>query len=270
MTTEHDDRRRRELAANLARVRARIEAAARVAGRDPAELTLIAVTKTYPASDIALLAELGVTDIGESRDHEAAAKYVELCSPSSTELCSPSSTELCSPSSTELCSPPSAATAPLRWHFIGQLQRRKCRSVVTYADVVQSVDRPELASALGAAAANAGRVVDALVQVSLDDPATVTGRGGVDPAGALLLAERVDATPGLRLAGVMAVAPPGADPGPAFRRLAETSAQVRAAFPGATVVSAGMSGDLESAVENGATHLRVGTALLGRREGVVG
>jgi len=254
MTTEHDDRRRRELAANLARVRARIEAAARVAGRDPAELTLIAVTKTYPASDIALLAELGVTDIGENRDHEAAAKYVELCSPSSTEL----------------CSPPSAATAPLRWHFIGQLQRRKCRSVVTYADVVQSVDRPELASALGAAAANAGRVVDALVQVSLDDPATVTGRGGVDPAGALLLAERVDATPGLRLAGVMAVAPPGADPGPAFRRLAETSAQVRAAFPGATVVSAGMSGDLESAVENGATHLRVGTALLGRREGVVG
>ncbi|HVX69000.1 MAG TPA: YggS family pyridoxal phosphate enzyme [Mycobacteriales bacterium] len=262
MTTEHDDRRRRELAANLARVRARIEAAARVAGRDPAELTLIAVTKTYPASDIALLAELGVTDIGENRDHEAAAKYVELCSPSSTELCSPSSTEL--------CSPPSAATAPLRWHFIGQLQRRKCRSVVTYADVVQSVDRPELASALGAAAANAGRVVDALVQVSLDGPATVTGRGGVDPAGALLLAERVDATPGLRLAGVMAVAPPGADPGPAFRRFAETSAQVRAAFPGATVVSAGMSGDLESAVENGATHLRVGTALLGRREGVVG
>src|SRR5690242_17828780 len=112
-----------ELTANLERVRARIDTAARAAGRDPAELTLIAVTKTYPASDIALLAELGVVDIGENRDQEAAGKHVELCSRSD----------------------PATAVLGLRWHFIGQLQRRKCRSVATYADVVHSVDRPELA-----------------------------------------------------------------------------------------------------------------------------
>jgi pyridoxal phosphate enzyme (YggS family) len=233
------DARRAELAANLAQVRERIRAAAQAAGRDPTELTLIAVTKTYPAADIALLAALGITDIGENRDQEAAAKHAET------------------------------AGLGLRWHFIGQLQRRKCRSVAGYADVVHSVDRPELAAALGAAAQARGRVVDALVQVSLDEPASV-GRGGAEPAAVPGLARLVAATPGLRLAGVMAVAPhgpglQGADPDPPFRRLAELSAQVREQFPGATVLSAGMSGDLEAAVRHGATHLRVGTALLGRR-----
>jgi pyridoxal phosphate enzyme (YggS family) len=231
--------RRAELAANLERVRSRIAAAARAAARDPAELTLIAVTKTYPASDVALLAELGVTDIGENRDQEASAKHAAV------------------------------AALGLRWHFIGQLQRRKSRSVATYADVLHSVDRPQLAQALGAAASGLGRTVDALVQVSLDPPGQA-GRGGVDPAGAVDLARLVATSPGLRLAGVMAVAPLGVDPGPPYRRLAQVSAQVRAEFPDAVVVSAGMSGDLESAVENGATHLRVGTALLGRRERVVG
>jgi pyridoxal phosphate enzyme (YggS family) len=239
--------RRADLAANLERVRARIAAAADAAGRDPAELTLIAVTKTHPASDIALLAELGVTDIGENRDQEAAAKHVELCSPANA----------------------ATASLGLRWHFIGQLQRRKARSVATYADVVHSVDRPELALALGAAAAASGRVIDALIQVSLDPPGA-TGRGGVEPAAAMALAELVETTAGLRLAGLMAVAPLGIDPGPPYRALGELSAQVSARFPAATVLSAGMSGDLESAVENGATHLRVGTALLGRRERVVG
>jgi pyridoxal phosphate enzyme (YggS family) len=233
------DARRAELAANLERVRERIGAAAQAAGRHPSELTLIAVTKTYPASDVALLAELGITDIGENRDQEAAAKHAET------------------------------AGLGLRWHFIGQLQRRKCRSVASYADVVHSVDRPELAAALGAAAQARGRVLDALVQVSLDGPDSA-GRGGVDPAGLVGLARLVADTPGLRLTGVMAVAPHGAgahgaDPDPAFRRLAELSAQVRAEFPDATVLSAGMSGDLEAAVRHGATHLRVGTALLGRR-----
>ncbi|HVT20154.1 MAG TPA: YggS family pyridoxal phosphate-dependent enzyme [Mycobacteriales bacterium] len=241
--------REAELAANLRQVRARIEAAARSAGRDPAELTLIAVTKTYPASDVALLAELGVRDVGENRDQEAAAKHAAVSS------------------------------LGLRWHFIGQLQRRKCRSVVTYADVVHSVDRPELAVALGAAADAAGRTLDALVQVSLDEPGSA-GRGGVAPAAVMALAEQVASTPGLRLAGLMAVAPhPGhqdrvhqdrVDPGAPYRRLADLSEEVRAEFPAATMLSAGMSGDLEAAVENGATHLRVGTALLGRRAPVVG
>jgi pyridoxal phosphate enzyme (YggS family) len=231
--------RRAELAANLEQVRARIDAAARSAGRDPAELTLVAVTKTYPASDVAILAELDVTDVGENRDQEAAPKH--------------------------------AATADLglHWHFIGQLQRRKCRSVATYADVVHSVDRPEVAIALGRAAVDAGRTIDALVQVSLDDVAA-PGRGGVSPAALLDLAEHVAGTAGLRLAGLMAVAPLGVDPDPPYRRLAGLSAQVKARFPEATVLSAGMSGDLEAAVANGATHLRVGTALLGRREPVVG
>ncbi|MGN6473741.1 MAG: YggS family pyridoxal phosphate-dependent enzyme [Mycobacteriales bacterium] len=240
------DERRAELAANLERVRARIVAAAEVVGRDPAQLTLVAVTKTYPASDVALLAGLGVTDIGENRDQEAAAKHA-----SATELCSPS-----------------GAGLGLRWHFIGQLQRRKCRSVATYADVVHSVDRPELVRALGEAAVATGRGLDALVQVSLD--AQAAGRGGAAPDTVLSLAEQVAATPGLRFAGLMAVAPLGVDPGPPYRRLAELWAQVRAGFPAATVLSAGMSGDLEAAVENGATHLRVGTALLGRRGPAVG
>ncbi|HVT19854.1 MAG TPA: YggS family pyridoxal phosphate-dependent enzyme [Mycobacteriales bacterium] len=231
--------RRAELAANLQRVRDRIGAAAEAAGRDPDELTLIAVTKTYPASDLALLAELGVTDIGENRDQEAAAKYAQT------------------------------AGLGLRWHFIGQLQRRKCRSVVRYADLVHSVDRPELAAALGAAAVAAGRTVDALVQVCLD-PEGTTGRGGIRPADVTTLAQRIAGTAGLRLAGLMAVAPLGADPGPPYQRLAVLSAQVRAGFPAATVLSAGMSGDLEAAIANGATHLRVGTALLGRRRPVVG
>lgn len=231
--------RRRELAANLERVRTRVRAAVRATGRDAADLTLVAVTKTYPASDVELLAELGVTDVGENRDQEASAKH--------------------------------AATAGLglRWHFIGQLQRRKCRSVATYADVVHSLDRPELAVALGAAAVAAGRELDALVQVSLDTT-PAAGRGGAAPAAVADLAALVARTAGLRLAGLMAIAPLGVDPGPPYRRLAELSAQVRDAFPGATMLSAGMSGDLEAAVENGATHLRVGTALLGRRGPAVG
>jgi pyridoxal phosphate enzyme (YggS family) len=237
--TEGRDQRRAELSANLEQVRVRISAAAAAAGRDPGELTLIAVTKTYPASDVALLAELGVTDIGENRDQEAAGKHA------------------------------SAAGLGLRWHFIGQLQRRKCRSVATYADVVHSVDRLELAVSLGAAAEAAGRTLDALVQVSLDGE-NAANRGGVAPRDVMSLVRGVDSTAGLRLAGIMAVAPLGVDPGPPYRKLAAISAQVRAEFPDATTLSAGMSDDLESAIENGATHLRVGTALLGRRERVVG
>jgi hypothetical protein len=231
--------RRAELSASLVELRERIRRAAQAADRDPAALHLVAVTKTFPASDVRLLAELGVTDVGENRDDEAAAKHADC------------------------------VDLPLAWHFVGQLQRRKCRSVAAYADVVHSIDRPELVDALGAAARAAGRVVGGLVQVCLDTPGT-TGRGGVRPEQAVALAGRVAETSGLVLAGVMAVAPHGVDPGPAFRRLAEVSAQVTAAFPAATMMSAGMSGDLEAAVMNGATHLRVGSALLGGRSVPVG
>jgi pyridoxal phosphate enzyme (YggS family) len=226
------ERRRAEVAAGLARVRSRIEAACQDAGRDPAAITLVVVTKTYPASDVALLARLGVEDIGENRDQEAAAKHA------------------------------ASADLGVRWHFIGQLQSNKARSVAGYADLVHSVDRTSLVAALDRAAARHGRVLDCLLQVSLDgDPS----RGGVPITELPGLAERAAAADNLRLRGVMAVAPLGADPLRAFGALPELLGTVREHAPQATVISAGMSGDLEAAVTSGATHLRVGSAILGSR-----
>ncbi|MFN8169189.1 MAG: YggS family pyridoxal phosphate-dependent enzyme [Candidatus Nanopelagicales bacterium] len=226
--------RREELAANLRDVRARIDAAALAAGRRPEEVVLVAVTKTWPASDVALLAGLGITDVAENRDQEARPKH-EAC-----------------------------AGLGLRWHFVGQLQRNKARSVAAYADVVQSVDRVELVGALDRAAADHGRTLDVLAQVDLADPPQ-PHRGGVAPADLDRLADAVAGSGSLRLAGLMAVAPLDADPVPAFERLQELSRALVAAHPGATMVSAGMSGDLEAAVAAGATHVRVGTAVLGGR-----
>jgi PLP dependent protein len=234
--------RRAELAANLALVSGRIAAACRAAGRDPAEVTLIAVTKTFPASDARLLVELGVADLGENRDPEAAAKAAELAGPSVGH--------------------PTASA--VRWHFIGQLQRNKARSVVRYASLVHSVDRPALVTALADAVARQrpAEPLEVLLQVSLDG---VPGRGGVPAEDLVSLGEAVGERAELRLRGVMAVAPLGADPDPAFGRLAELAAGVRERWPAATVLSAGMSADLEAAVRHGATHVRVGSALLGRR-----
>lgn len=230
--------RRAELAGNLAAVRARIQAACAAAGRDPAEVTLVAVTKTWPDSDVRLLVELGVTDLGENRDAEAAAKAAAA---------------------------EAAGLAGIRWHFVGQVQTNKARSVTRYADVVHSVDRMRLISALAVGATEAGREVGALIQVDLGPPGAGGGRGGAAPADVASLADAVCAAPGLRLLGVMAVAPLGEPPGPAFARLAEVAAGLRAAHPAATWISAGMSGDLEVAVGAGATHVRVGSGLLGNR-----
>ncbi|WP_030909824.1 YggS family pyridoxal phosphate-dependent enzyme [Streptosporangium amethystogenes] len=225
--------RRDEIAAGLARVEAEIAEACRAAGRSREELTLIAVSKTYPASDVRLLAGLGITDVGENRDQEASVKAREC------------------------------ADLGLRWHFVGQLQTNKVRSVVGYADVVHSVDRPRLVTALSREALGVGRRITCLVQVALDgDPA----RGGVVPRQAEALADTVAGAPGLELGGVMAVAPLGEEPGRAFARLREIARSVQDAHPGADVISAGMSGDMSQAIANGATHLRVGTALLGRRK----
>jgi pyridoxal phosphate enzyme (YggS family) len=235
-----DPGRREELALRLAEVRGRIAKACEAAGRDVGELTLIAVTKTRPASDVRLLSELGVTDIGENRDAEAAPKAAE-CADMGLEN--------------------------LTWHFIGQLQTNKCASVVRYASVVHSVDRHRLIGALGKAARRAGRVIECLVEVSLDgDPA----RGGAVAGEVPALAEALAAEEGLMLGGVMAVAPLSMPPADAFARLRVSAAAVREVKPGATVISAGMSGDLEAAVEAGATHLRIGTALLGDRGPRVG
>jgi PLP dependent protein len=227
-----DTGRREELALRLAEVRGRIAKACEAAGREVSQVTLIAVTKTKPASDVRLLSELGVSDIGENRDAEAAPKAAQC------------------------------ADLHLTWHFVGQLQTNKCASVARYASVVHSVDRLRLISALGKAASRAGRVIECLVEVSLDgDPA----RGGAVAGQVPALAEALAAEEGLVLGGVMAIAPLSMPPADAFARLAVSAAAVREIRPAATVISAGMSGDLEAAVEAGATHLRIGTALLGDR-----
>jgi pyridoxal phosphate enzyme (YggS family) len=226
--------RRAELATNLARVHARIAAACDLAGRDPSGVSLIAVTKFFPASDVDLLAELGVTAIGENRDQEASAKVAEVRSRPDLEV-----------------------------HFIGRLQTNKASSVASYADVVQSVDRPKLVAALERAAASREARLGVLVQVSLDEP---PDRGGVEPGGAGALADQVAGCAHLDLRGVMAVAPLGGDADAAFARLAEVARGIREAHPGAAWISAGMSGDLEAAVAHGATHLRVGSAILGSRQ----
>ncbi|MFG3440427.1 YggS family pyridoxal phosphate-dependent enzyme [Nonomuraea sp. NPDC047897] len=225
--------RRDEIAAGLAEVEERIAKACRAAGRDRGEITLIAVTKTRPAEDVRILAELGVRDVGENRDQEAAAKAAEL------------------------------AGLPLTWHFVGQLQTNKVRSVAGYADVVHSVDRLRLAAAISKEAGRLGREIGCLVQVALDDD---PGRGGAVPADVPELADEIAALGDVRLAGVMAVAPLGEDPGKAFARLHEVALAVRERHPGATMISAGMSDDLAEAIAHGATHVRVGTALLGRRK----
>jgi pyridoxal phosphate enzyme (YggS family) len=237
--------RRAELAAALAEVRERIHAAASAANRDPAQVTLVAVTKTFPARDAALLADLGIGDLGENRDQEAAAKTAEFAR--------------------------LRPDAALRWHMVGRLQRNKARSVVGWADVVQSVDSERLAEALDRATLAAlrdgsrRRPLDVLVQVSLDTAEAARHRGGCPPAGVPALAEYVASAEGLVLGGVMAVAPLGADPEPAFERLAAVAARMRESHPAAGAVSAGMTGDFETAITYGSTCVRVGTALLGRR-----
>lgn len=230
--------RRAELATNLAAVRERIDRACAAAGRDSAEITLLAVTKTWPASDVRLLHELGLRDVAENRDQEAAAKAAEL-----------------------------ADLTDLRWHFVGQLQSNKARSVARYAAAVHSVDRPSLVDGLARAADAAGRPLDVFVQVNLSGE---QHRGGAAPDAVPDLADAVAAAEGLTLRGVMAVAPLGADPHPAYARLAEIAAVVRREHPAADAISAGMSGDLEAAIAHGSTVVRVGTALLGGRPPIVG
>jgi pyridoxal phosphate enzyme (YggS family) len=225
--------RREELEARLQQVRQRVERACAQTGRDPGEVEVVAVTKHFPARDIDLLAGLGVRSVAENRDQEAAAKLADV-----------------------------ARREDLTVHFVGQLQSKKASSVLRYADVVQSVDRRRLVEALERAAERRERALDVLVQVSLDgDPS----RGGVPVAHAGALADEVAQTRHLRLRGVMAVAPLGGDPARAFAVLREVADGIRRSHPGAVWVSAGMSADLEAAVAHGATHLRVGSAILGSR-----
>jgi uncharacterized pyridoxal phosphate-containing UPF0001 family protein len=253
------------LAANLDDVRERIDAAARAAGRDPADLTLVAVSKTWPAADVLALRELGLEHFAENREQEAAPKIAEVL----TRLGAPAVARDGSAEDAAGGGSVAPGNVPV-WHFVGQLQRNKVNAVTRWADWVQSVDRPELVAALSRAAATQGRVITVCVQVSLDTPGGggEPGRGGAAPSEVARLTDLVAEMDGLRLAGVMAVAPRGEPARVAFARLRNVAETVRRNHPDAQVVSAGMSGDLEAAVAEGATHLRIGTALFGERRPV--
>ncbi len=229
---------------NLRGVRERIAAAARSAGRDPASVALLAISKTWPADDVRALAGLGQRDFGENRAQELITKAAEL------------------------------GELPVRWHFVGQLQRNKAAAVARLGAVVHSVDRPSLAGVLDRTGQETGRAVEVLLQVDLGrgiaDAGATAPRGGAAPEDIPGLADAVAAAPGLRLRGLMAVAPLGEDPASAFGRLATVAARVRADHPEAVELSAGMSGDLEAAITAGATIVRVGTALFGNRPLVSG
>lgn len=215
-----------DLEARLASITAEVAQAARDAGRNPAEITTIVVTKFHPAALVRELADLGVSDFGESRHQEAQPKIAELADLAAT------------------------------WHFIGQVQSKKARQVRSYVDVIHSVDRPSLVDAL------AGGPLDVFIQVNLtDDPA----RGGAQPDDLASLAERVASTEGLKLRGLMAVAPLDSEPRREFARVRTLSERLRAAHPEASGLSMGMSGDFREAILEGATHLRIGTAITGNR-----
>ena len=217
-----------DLATRLGVVRTGVADAAREAGRDPADITTIVVTKFHPVSLIEELYALGVRHVGENRHQEAQSKAALL------------------------------ADLDLTWHFVGQVQGKKARQVRAYADVIHSVDRESLVAALGSEESTC----DCFIQVNLTDD---TSRGGVDPIYLSALVDNVLAAPGLRLLGLMAVAPLGAEPRRAFARMRELSAQVRTQAPAATALSMGMSQDYAAAVLEGATHLRIGTAITGIR-----
>jgi pyridoxal phosphate enzyme (YggS family) len=211
----------------LAGVDAAIADAVRAARREPSEVTRIVVTKFQPAALVRELAELGVRDVGENRHQEASAKAEEL------------------------------ADLGLNWHFVGQLQSNKAKAVRRYARAIHSVDRASVVAAL------AGEVpLDIFLELNLPgDP----GRGGVEVDELECLAEQALLTPGLVLRGVMAVAPLDEEPRRAFERVRAASEALRALAPDATAISAGMSGDFRDAILEGATHLRIGTAITGKR-----
>ena len=214
-----------EIAANLADVQARIDAAARRAGRDPASVTLLAVTKTKPLEDLLAAYEAGVRHFGENRVQEAEAKFPRL---------------------------PADAVK----HLVGPIQSNKANKAARLADVLHAVDSADIARRLARAAANEGRRLAVYVEVNTGGEET---KAGVAPAEVPALVADVRALPELDLRGLMSIPPPG-ETRPHFvalRRLAESL--------GLSGLSMGMSDDFEAAIEEGSTIVRVGTALFGRR-----
>ncbi|MCK9900482.1 alanine racemase [Frankia sp. Cpl3] len=302
-----DARRVEGLRSRLTVVRDRLVTAARTAERDPDALTLIAVSKTWPFEDVVALCSLGVRHFAENREQEAGPKAAAVHAALAGAGVPAPGDQIRRPGlpdGTPGAWFPSRADGPATlgspgvldvpvWHYVGQLQRNKARAVTGWAHYVQSVDRARLVETLSRAATERGYITAVCIQVNLDQEASpgvrpgpgvqkslpggenapVAGAGGAARGGALprdvpALAELVARAEGLVLAGVMAVAPRGVPPRPAFARLREVSERLRSDFPAATMVSAGMSSDLEDAVAEGATHLRIGTALFGERHGV--
>ncbi len=223
-----------EIQSNLGIIQTRIKNACSAAGRDISEITLIAVTKTYPASDVDLLKQLGIENVGENRDQEAASKKSEVKN-------------------------------EFKWHFIGQLQSNKAKSVVNYAELIHSVDRWSLAKEIQKSAQGINKIQPVLIQVDLDQTGPDPTRGGIWPAELSELASSISQASHLDLKGLMSVAPLGENPELAFARLNEIRVGFLKEHPQAQILSAGMSDDLEAAILHGATHLRIGSALLGER-----
>jgi pyridoxal phosphate enzyme (YggS family) len=217
--------RKDEIAQNLQEVKERINSAAKSVNRDPNEIQLIVVTKTFPISDIEILRDLGELNFGENRDQEAG---------------------------------PKAQTIPATWHFQGQIQSNKIKSICQWADVIHSISSEKEILKF----AQSVRKHQVFLQVSLDGQ---VGRGGASPADLAQLADLVNESNNLDLMGLMAVAPLGVEPDKAFTDLAQINQGFAGQFPNSKFLSAGMSGDFEAAIKNGATHIRVGSSILGSR-----
>lgn len=218
--------RRSEITSNLQVVRDEISKAVISAGRALDEITLIAVTKTFPASDVEILRDLGVTHFGENRDADAA---------------------------------PKASTVAGTWHFQGQIQSNKLKSITTWANVIHSLDEIRHFEVIEKSAPHS---LDIFCQVSLDGS---EGRGGVSEQKLYELAQAIEKSATHRLQGLMAVAPLGVDPADAFSKLSAIHKAFMADFPKANKLSAGMSGDYKEAIAYGATHIRIGSSILGSR-----
>ena len=222
--------RKSEIATNLATVTERITAAAKKVNRSPSDIKLIAVTKTFPITDLQFLYELGVRDFGENRDQEASQKVSELPS-------------------------------DIDWHFQGQIQSNKLKSITSWASYIHSVDQLKYAKMISEFAGDQKKSI--FLQISLDE--IPESRGGVDPSKLLELASELSHFSNLNLMGLMAVAPLDEDTDQAFARLSKYHHLFVEHFPEAKFLSAGMSGDYVSAIIHGATHIRIGSSILGNR-----
>ena len=222
--------RKDQILSNLELVKEKISSAAQAAGRSPSEITLIAVTKTFPVSDLEILYELGVRNFGENRDQEAAPKV-------------------------------GALPADITWHFQGGIQSNKLKSISNWASVIHSVDKFKYAQMISQF--SVGKTKEIFIQVSLD---TLTqSREGVDPADLTQLAEQIMSLPNLEVKGLMAVAPLDQPTEQAFVRLQQIQQKFIQLYPAASSLSSGMSGDYELAISLGATHVRIGSSILGNR-----